>query len=64
MGRHSKSLGHNHCGWPLITFFFRPNLTPLFAALLSALFLGDPPRLFHALALILIVAGIVVSSRR
>ncbi|MBV8619118.1 MAG: DMT family transporter [Curvibacter sp.] len=40
------------------------NLTPLFAALLSALFLGEPPQLYHGLAFVLIVAGIVVSSRR
>lgn len=40
------------------------NLTPLFAALMSAGFLGEPPRLFHGLAFALIVGGIVVSSRR
>jgi drug/metabolite transporter (DMT)-like permease len=43
---------------------FFSNLTPLFAALMSAAFLGDPPRAFHALAFALIVGGIVVSSRR
>lgn len=48
---------------PNIAGFFS-NLTPLFAALFSAAFLGEPPRLFHALAFVLIVAGIVVSSRR
>jgi drug/metabolite transporter (DMT)-like permease len=48
---------------PTISAFFS-NLTPLFAALLSAAFLGEPPHLFHALAFVLIVAGIVVSSRR
>ena len=48
---------------PNIAGFFS-NLTPLFAALLSAAFLGEPPRLFHAVAFVLIVAGIVVSSRR
>jgi drug/metabolite transporter (DMT)-like permease len=48
---------------PNIAGFFS-NLTPLFAALFSAAFLGEPPRLFHALAFLLIVAGIVVSSRR
>lgn len=48
---------------PNIAGFFS-NLTPLFAALFSAAFLGEPPRLFHALAFALIVAGIVVSSRR
>lgn len=40
------------------------NLTPLFAALLQALLLGVPPQPYHALAFALIVAGIVVSSRR
>ncbi|WP_046112251.1 DMT family transporter [Aquincola tertiaricarbonis] len=40
------------------------NLTPLFAALLQALLLGVPPQAYHALAFALIVAGIVVSSRR
>lgn len=38
------------------------NLTPFFAALLSAAFLGEPPQLFHAAAFVLIVAGIVGSS--
>lgn len=40
------------------------NLTPLFAALLSAAFLGETPHFYHAAAFVLIVAGIVVSSRR
>jgi drug/metabolite transporter (DMT)-like permease len=40
------------------------NLTPLFTALLSSAFLGDIPRLYHALAFILIVGGIAVSSSR
>jgi drug/metabolite transporter (DMT)-like permease len=48
---------------PNIAGFFS-NLTPLFAALFSAAFLGEPPHLFHAVAFVLIVAGIVVSSRR
>lgn len=48
---------------PQVAGFFT-NLTPLFAALLSALFLGEPPRLFHFIAFALIVGGIVVSSRR
>jgi drug/metabolite transporter (DMT)-like permease len=43
---------------------FFSNLTPLFAALLSAAFLGEMPQPFHALAFVLIVGGIVVSSRR
>ncbi len=48
---------------PNIAGFFS-NLTPLFAALMSAAFLGELPRLYHALAFVLIVGGIVVSSRR
>jgi drug/metabolite transporter (DMT)-like permease len=36
----------------------------LFAALMSAAFLGETPQPFHALAFALIVGGIVVSSRR
>ncbi len=39
------------------------NLTPLFAALLSTLFLGEAPQGYHLLAFVLIVGGIVVSSR-
>ena len=41
---------------------FFANLTPLFAALLSAAFLGEVPQAFHALAFALIAGGIVVSS--
>lgn len=48
---------------PNIASFFT-NLTPLFAAVLSAAFLGEAPHLYHALAFALIVGGIVVSSRR
>ena len=48
---------------PAIAGFFS-NLTPLFAALLSAVFLGEQPHLYHALAFVLIVGGIVVSARR
>ena len=47
---------------PAVAAFFG-NLTPLFAALLSAALLGEWPRPFHGLAFALIVAGIVVSSR-
>ncbi|NGM88268.1 DMT family transporter [Parapusillimonas sp. SGNA-6] len=47
---------------PTIAGFFN-NLTPLFAALLSSAFLGETPRLFHAVAFALIVGGIVLSSR-
>ena len=48
---------------PAVAGFFI-NLTPLFTALLSSAFLGETPQLFHALAFVLIVAGIVLSSRR
>jgi len=47
---------------PAVAAFFA-NLTPLFAALLSAALLGEWPRPFHGVAFALIVAGIVVSSR-
>ncbi|NMM75477.1 EamA family transporter [Rhodococcus sp. SRB_17] len=48
---------------PAVAGFFA-NLTPLFAALLSAAFLGELPHAYHAVAFALIVGGIVVSSRR
>ncbi len=48
---------------PNVAAFFS-NLTPLFAALLSSAFLGELPHLFHAIAFICIVGGIVLSSRR
>ena len=48
---------------PAMAGFFA-NLTPLFAALLSAPFLGELPQAYHGLAFVLIVGGIVVSSRR
>lgn len=48
---------------PSVAGFFA-NLTPLFAAIMSALVLGDTPHLYHAGAFALIVGGIVVSSRR
>jgi len=47
---------------PSVAGFFM-NLTPLFTAILSSLFLGEPPHAYHALAFVLIVGGIVVSSR-
>jgi drug/metabolite transporter (DMT)-like permease len=40
------------------------NLTPLFTAMLSALLLGEVPQLFHATAFVLIVSGIVLSSKK
>ncbi|MDO8440184.1 MAG: DMT family transporter [Polaromonas sp.] len=48
---------------PAIAGFFS-NLTPLFAALMSAAFLGELPHVYHGIAFALIVGGIVVSSRR
>jgi drug/metabolite transporter (DMT)-like permease len=47
---------------PSIGAFFI-NLTPLFTALLSSAFLGEPPHPYHALAFGLIVGGIAWSSR-
>jgi drug/metabolite transporter (DMT)-like permease len=48
---------------PAVAGFFA-NLTPLFAAVLSAWWLGQWPQPYHGLAFALIVGGIVVSSRR
>jgi len=48
---------------PQMAGFFT-NLTPLFAALLSAAFLQEMPSWFHGAAFLLIVGGIWVSSRR
>jgi drug/metabolite transporter (DMT)-like permease len=50
-------------GGPALAAFFN-NLTPLFAALLSTLVLGEAPQPYHAAAFGLIVGGIVVSVRR
>jgi drug/metabolite transporter (DMT)-like permease len=55
-------LGVQHVG-PNIAGFFA-NLTPLFAALLSVLTLGELPAWYHMAAFALIVGGIVVSSRQ
>ena len=55
-------LGVNGAG-PTVAAFFA-NFIPLFTALLSAAMLGEPPQLFHGLAFTLIVAGIVISSKR
>jgi drug/metabolite transporter (DMT)-like permease len=49
-------------GGPALASFFN-NLTPLFAALLSTLLLAEAPQAYHALAFVLIVAGIAVSAR-
>jgi drug/metabolite transporter (DMT)-like permease len=48
---------------PQVAGFFT-NLTPLFAALMSAAFLKEMPHWYHGAAFVLIVAGIWVSSRR
>ena len=48
---------------PSVAGFFA-NLTPLFAALLSTLLLGEPPQLYPAAGFMLIVGGIWVSARR
>ena len=55
-------LGVERAG-PAVAGFFS-NLTPVFAAILSALFLGEAPQLYHGLAFALIVAGIWVAARR
>ncbi len=48
---------------PALAAFFS-NLTPLFAAVMSAALLNEPPKWFHAAAFALIVGGIWVSSRK
>lgn len=48
---------------PGIGAFF-VNLTPLFTAVMSSAFLGEPPHAYHIAAFALIVGGIVVSARR
>jgi drug/metabolite transporter (DMT)-like permease len=50
-------------GGPALAAFFN-NLTPLFAALLSAVLLGESPHTYHGLAFALIVSGIAVSLSR
>jgi len=47
---------------PAIAAFFN-NLTPVFAAVMSAAWLGEVPRWYHVVAFVLIAAGIVVTSR-
>jgi drug/metabolite transporter (DMT)-like permease len=54
-------LGVAQAGPALAAFF--GNLTPLFAAMLSAALLGEWPQPFHGLAFALIGAGILVSAR-
>lgn len=53
-------LGVQAVGPTMASFF--GNLTAIFAALWSALFLGQHPRWYHPVALLLITAGIAVSS--
>ena len=55
-------LGVQRAG-PAIAGFFS-NLTPLFAAVLSAAFLGELPQTHHAIAFLLIAGGIVISARK
>jgi drug/metabolite transporter (DMT)-like permease len=43
---------------------FFSNLTPLFAAVMSAAILGELPQWYHGAAFALIVGGIVISSQR
>jgi drug/metabolite transporter (DMT)-like permease len=40
------------------------NLIPVFTAILSTLVLAELPHVYHGVAFLLIVGGIVVSSRR
>ena len=47
---------------PSVGAFFT-NLTPLFAAIMSAAILGELPHLYHGVAFALIVGGIVFSAR-
>jgi drug/metabolite transporter (DMT)-like permease len=54
-------LGVAQAGPTLAAFFV--NLSPLFAALMSATILGEAPQPYHAIAFVLIVAGIAVSTR-
>lgn len=53
-------LGVAHAGPSLAAFFV--NLSPLFAALLSAWLLGEWPQPYHGAAFVMIVAGIAVSA--
>ncbi len=58
----SWGAGVSRAGPQVAGFFI--NLTPLFTAVLSSAFLGEVPHPYHALAFILIVGGIAVSSSR
>jgi drug/metabolite transporter (DMT)-like permease len=48
---------------PSLAAFFA-NLIPLFAAIMSAALLGEAPQIFHGVAFLLIVAGILISSKK
>ena len=54
-------LGVQAVGPALASFF--SNLTPVFAAVMSAVLLGETPQLFHLVAFSLILLGILVSSK-
>jgi hypothetical protein len=56
-GESALGLGRLQLGWPLVTAL-------LFTSMLSSAFLGEVPHLYHALAFVLIVGGIAVSSSR
>ena len=55
-------LGVSAVGPSLAAFF--ANLIPLFAAIMSAALLGEAPQIFHGVAFLLIVAGILISSKK
>ncbi len=55
-------LGIQRAGVVVAGFF--ANLTPLFAAVFSAAFLGELPHAYHAAAFALIVGGIVLSATK
>ena len=55
-------LGVQRVGPNIASFF--ANLTPVFAATLSALTLGELPQVFHVAAFVMIIGGIVVSSHK
>jgi drug/metabolite transporter (DMT)-like permease len=55
-------LGVQRVGPNIASFF--ANLTPVFAATLSVLALGEVPQVYHVAAFVMIIGGIVVSSRK
>jgi drug/metabolite transporter (DMT)-like permease len=55
-------LGVSTVGPAMAAFF--GNLTPVFAAILSAALLGEAPHWYHGAAFALIVGGIWLSARR